>query len=479
MSLTPFLIGDQWIVGAGAPLTSVFPADGSVFAELSTATEDDVDRAVATAAKAQRDPKWRNMPPQERAGLLLKIADLTAARAEDLARRQMHENGKPISECRAQAASIASTFRYFASACEAATTDTPAARGNYWNTVIYQPYGVVAAITPWNSPLTMEVQKLAPALAAGNAVILKPSEVTPTIGLEFGRICLEAGLPPGIVNVLTGTGQVVGQALAKHDGVRMISFTGGTANGRYLAKVAAERLIPIALELGGKSPHIVFSDAQIEKAVDAVIGGIFEGAGQSCVAGSRLFVEKPILDRFLDRLVAKTRGLRIAHPERAESQVGPIASFAHRERVEEFVQSARNDGGDILTGGRRPASSELAKGAFYEPTIVAGLTMRAKVCREEIFGPVLCVLPFDGEEDVIAQANDTAYGLACGIWTDNYQRAWRVATAIDAGTVWINTYKTLSMAMPFGGFKDSGLGREKGIGGMRLYQQSKGMFWGL
>jgi betaine-aldehyde dehydrogenase len=343
---------------------------------------------------------------------------------------------------------------------------------------VYEPYGVVAAITPWNSPLTMEAQKIAPILASGNAALLKPSEVTPSCAIELGRIALEAGIPPGILNILPG-GSGIGKALVNHSGIGMVSFTGGTASGRNIAKAAAERLIPVTLELGGKSPHIVFADANLDAAIDAVIVGIFEGTGQSCIAGSRLFVQRKALNQLLPILLERTRGLRIDLPEAPGAQMGPLATFAHRERVESMVNAASKEGGEILVGGERPTGQHLANGAFYMPTIVAGLDNRATLAQQEVFGPVLCLLPFDEEEDLIAQANDSVFGLAAGIWTADYQRAWRVARALQSGTVWINTYKQSSIAAPFGGFKESGIGREKGLQGIRTYQQAKAIYWGM
>jgi betaine-aldehyde dehydrogenase len=344
---------------------------------------------------------------------------------------------------------------------------------------VHQPYGVVAAITPWNSPLTMEAQKVAPALAAGNAVILKPSEITPSPALELGRAALDAGIPPGILNVLPGTGAGAGAALVKHPGVRFVSFTGGTASGRRIAAIAAEKLMPVALELGGKSPHIVFADANLDAAVAAVADGIFEASGQSCVAGSRLFVDRRVHDQVLAGIVKRAKALKIDLPDAPGAQFGPISSFAHLDRVAHFVDTARDEGGEIVTGGARPDNRKLDAGAYYLPTVLAGLANTAIVCQQEIFGPVLCVLPFDGEDDLVQQANDSAYGLAAGLWSADYQRAWRVARRLEAGTVWINTYKQLSISTPFGGFKDSGIGREKGIGGLRLYQQEKGLYFGL
>jgi acyl-CoA reductase-like NAD-dependent aldehyde dehydrogenase len=475
----PFLVGGERVQGEAGTVASVNPATGAVNYEVSAAGPADVDRCVAVATEASRQRAWRGLRPHERALILSRIADGMRSRSEELAAIQMRENGKVIAECRAQVASAAATFRYYAGVCETLGSEVTPARGDYLSLTLHEPMGVVAAITPWNSPLTMEAQKIAPALAAGNAVIVKPSEVTPTAALTVAAIALEAGLPPGILNVLTGTGRETGIPLVRHPGVRMVSFTGGTETGRAIATLAAGRLIPVALELGGKSPNIVFADADLPAAVEGVVGGIFEGSGQSCVAGSRLFVQRTVLGPMLDLLAARVRRLRVGMPEAEGVTMGPLASFPHREKVESYVASARAEGGEILVGGARPDEAALAGGAFYEPTVITGLTNAARACREEIFGPVLCVLPFDGEDDLIAQANDTAYGLACGIWTADYRRALRVAAAIEAGTIWVNTYKQLSIATPFGGFKDSGIGREKGLTGLRLYQQSKSLYLGL
>lgn len=475
----PFLIGNEWTVGSGKPFDSINPADGSLNRRYASASAADVDRAVKSSQAAFRARAWRDMLPAARAALLNRVADLLIERETNLAEIQMRENGKLWSECQSQARYAAATFRYFAALVETQTAEIAPSRGASVANIVYEPFGVVAAITPWNSPLTLEAGKVAPAIAAGNAVVLKPSEFTPGLACELGRIFLDAGFPPGILNIVTGLGGETGLALVQHPDVRMISFTGGTVTGRAIAEIAARRLVPVALELGGKSPHIVFADAELDKAAEGVVSGIFSSSGQSCVAGSRLFIERKIYQPFLDRVLDLTRKLKPGLPTDASATIAPLASFQHRDRVEGYIQAAKEEGGQILIGGGRPSDPTLAKGAFVEPTVIAGLTNAAKAVRDEIFGPVLCVLPFDDEEDLIAQANDTIFGLGAGLWTGSYQKAWRVARAVEAGLVWINTYKELSVAVPVGGFKDSGIGREKGHNGIRTYQEAKAIFWGM
>lgn len=479
LTVKALLINGEHVTNQNETFESVNPATGETNHLLSVANESHVNAAVASAKAAAADPAWRFMLPHLRARILSRIADGITTRLEDLARLQMIENGKVWSECKAQAASAAATFRYYAGVCETLGAEVTPSRGDYLSMTSYEPYGVVAAITPWNSPLTMEAQKVAPALAAGNAVILKPSEITPSGALLLGEIALEAGLPPGLLNVLTGDGAVTGKALVSHPDVRMVSFTGGTATGKSIARIAAERLIPVALELGGKSPHIIFDDANIEAAMKGVVDGIFEGSGQSCIAGSRLFVQRGVYDKVVGELVRRAQAIRVDAPDAAGAEMGPVAGFKHRAHVERFVAIAREEGGQILAGGARPSGAQYERGSFYLPTVIGGLNNRSTAVQQEIFGPVLCVLPFDDEADLVAQANDSAFGLASGIWTANYQRAWRVARALETGLVWINTYKQLSISTPFGGFKESGIGREKGVTGVRLYQQSKGIYWSM
>lgn len=473
-------IAGEWRLGRGDVIQSLFPADNSVNAEISTATLEDVNEAVEKADRAWRDPKWRNAQPHERAKVLYKVAEIIEARADELSKLQTRDNGKPLAETRALVMSAAATARYVAAACETMNDELTTQRAADFMTLsVHEPVGVVAAITPWNSPIASEVQKLAPALAGGNAVILKPAEATSLIALELAKIFEEAGLPKGLLSVLVGRGSVIGDAIVKHPLVRKISFTGGTSTGRHLAHIAADKLITTSLELGGKSPTIVFADADIELAAKGVAYGIFSSAGQACIAGSRLFIHSSIYDEFLARLKTITEGLRVGHPETAGVHLGSLINAKHLESVDRYVQLAKSEGGTVLTGGKALTEGEFAKGSFYLPTIITGLKNSAQTCQEEIFGPVLVVMKFDDEQDLLNQANDSCYGLAAGIWTENYRKAWKVARALEVGTVWINTYKKFSISAPFGGFKESGIGREKGRLGILSYMQQKSIYMGL
>ena len=460
-------------------LISTNPATGEEIARVPVTSIEELDAAVERAWQAFHHSGWKELLPHKRALVLNKIADGLVAEKESLARLQMADNGKPLGECRGMVESAIGTFRYYAGVCETLETGVTPSRGDYVSFTVLEPFGVIAAITPWNSPIMNDATKVAPALAAGNAVLLKPSEDSPLLGPELARIALAAGLPAGLLQVVQGRGADVGAALVAHPGVRMVSFTGGTTSGRAIARVAGDKLIPTALELGGKSPHVVFADADREHAVAAVVAGIFGSAGQSCVAGSRLFIEASIYDEVLAQVVARAKTIRVAAPDADGVEMGPLASFHHRERVARFVDRAREEGGRILCGGEAPTGGEFDKGAYYLPTVIDGLGYDAVSCQEEAFGPVLVGLPFKDEADLIAQANGTAFGLACGIWTESFKKAWRIGRALEAGSVWINTYKQSVTSTPFGGFKNSGIGREKGIDGMKLYAQVKSMYFGL
>jgi betaine-aldehyde dehydrogenase len=465
----------QWRDASGAAYSTEYPATGEVVAQLHAATAQDVDDAVRFAESARHKPDWAKLMPHQRAATLHKMAAIIRERGEELASLQRLDNGKPVKECRALVASAAGTFQYFAAVCETFESPVTPQRGDFLTMSLYQPLGVVGAITPWNSPIASEAQKIAPALAAGCAMVIKPAEITPRMAIELARIGEQAGLPPGILSVLPGKGSVVGDALVKHPLIKRIAFTGGTNVGLGIAELAAKKLMPVSLELGGKSPTIVCADADLDHAVAGVIYGIFSSSGESCVAGSRAFVHESVYEEFKRRLLTQTAKLRVADPSLESTHMGPLISKNHRESVERYVALALEEGGKLLCGGKR---AQDESGYYYKPTIFEGLPNTSRTCKEEIFGPVLCLLPWESEEDLIAQANDNDYGLACGIWSQDYKTALRLGSAITAGTIWINTYKLFSISTPFTGYKMSGLGREKGAASIMEYMMQKSFYWG-
>ncbi|WP_328724745.1 aldehyde dehydrogenase family protein [Streptomyces sp. NBC_00259] len=479
---TDALIAGQWRRGAGAPFETVDPATGRVLATVHAVTADEVGEAAEAGARAAADPAWRDLLPHRRARLLYRIAELVEDAADELSAIQTADTGKTLGETRALALSAAGTFRYTGAALETAEETITPSRGEYVTMSVYEPIGVVGAINPWNSPIASDAQKIAPALAAGNAVLLKPALWTPLVSLALGRIVTRAlgelALPTALLSVLPGSGRTVGDAVVRHPLVGRVGFTGGTATGRSLAATAARKLIPASLELGGKSPTIVRADADVEQALAGVMFGIFSSSGQSCIAGSRLFVAREIYDDFTGELVERVRKLRVGPGTDPGTQVGPLVHHDHRDAVAAHVDLARSEGARVLCGGAVPDGEEYRAGAYYLPTVLDGLPNSARTCQEEIFGPVLAALPYDDEDDLVRRANGTVYGLACGIWTRDHRAAWRLARRIDAGTVWINTYKQFSASTPFSGRKDSGLGTEKGRDAIRAYQRQKSLYWG-
>ncbi|GAA4093955.1 aldehyde dehydrogenase [Nocardioides kongjuensis] len=472
------LVGGEWVEGSGAEIVATDPADGTTVATLAGAVPADVDRAVRRGEAARSAAAWRTMLPHQRARYLARTAELIEDRSEELALLQSRDNGKPLAETRALVASAAGTFRYVAALLETQEGSIPPSRGDYLSFSVHEPIGVVGAITPWNSPIASDAQKVAPALAAGNAVVLKPAAWTPLLALELGALLLEAGIPEGLVSVLPGPGRTVGQAIVEHPGIGHLSFTGGTDTGRELAATAARLLKTTSLELGGKSPTIVLPDADLDVAVNGILYGIFSSQGQSCIAGSRLFVHDSVYDEVVARVAERADALRVGHPRAEGTQLGPLITASHRDAVERFIADGLAAGGTLRAGGARPTDPALAAGSYLRPTVIDGLRADASIVREEIFGPVLVALRWRDEEELVEAANDTSYGLACGIWTRDFARAWRIARAIDAGTVWVNTYKQLSIATPFGGMKDSGSTREKGLGAIRAYQRQKSIYLG-
>jgi aldehyde dehydrogenase (NAD+) len=472
-------IAGEWRHGGGDEYATLYPATGETVTTLRAASLADVAEAIEGADRAFRTSGWAQRKPHERAAVLHRVAQLIRERGEELAQLQRLDNGKPITETRNLVASAAGTFQFFAAACETMEEAIAPARGDFLSMSVYEPMGVVAAITPWNSPIASEAQKMAPALAAGNAVVVKPAEVTPLLALELARICEEAGVPRGLISVLPGRGSVIGDAITLHPLVRRVSFTGGTTTGKHIAHIAADKMMPVSLELGGKSPTIVFDDADIDHAVAGVLYGIFSSSGESCIAGSRLFVAQGIYDTFMERLAAGAAALRVGDPADEKTQMGPLITARHRDGIESYVALGLSEGGRLRTGGTRPQGEWFERGNYYLPTIIEGVRNTMRICQEEIFGPVLVAMPFSDEADLVAQANDSVYALAAGIWTQDYKKAWRLARAVQAGNVWINTYKQFSIATPFGGWRDSGLGREKGRLGILQYMEQKSVYWGM
>jgi acyl-CoA reductase-like NAD-dependent aldehyde dehydrogenase len=471
-------IDGQWVDAAsGKTFTTPNPATGETLAEVAEADQEDVDRAVAAARKAL-EGKWGKISPRDRGRMLYKLAQLIEARASELATLETQNNGKPLKESLyLDLPGVADHFEYFAGWCTKLMGETIPVPGNFLNYTLREPVGVCGQIIPWNYPLGMASWKLAPALACGNTVVLKPAEQTPVTALELAKLIQEAGIPDGVVNIVPGFGPTAGAALVEHEGVDKIAFTGSTEVGKLIARNAAATLKKVSLELGGKSPNIVFADANLDQAVSGALAGIFMNQGQMCTAASRLFLEASIKDEFLARMSAKAREIKVGDPLNMGTQMGPQVSQEQLDRIKSYVDIAQGEGASVIAGGAPPQlEGNLANGFFYAPTILDNVTNSMRVAREEIFGPVVSALTFENETDLVKQANDTIYGLGSAIWTQDITRAHRLAKAIKAGVVWINTYNMLSSASPFGGYKQSGYGREMGKHALEMYTQVKSVW---
>lgn len=456
------------------PIQSYDPYTGKPWATIPHCTPEDVDAAVAAAQAAFRSPAWRGITPTQRGRLLYRLAEILDEEAERLAVIESRDNGKLIAEMAAQLRYIPGWYRYFAGLCDKVEGSVlPIDKPMMHAFVRQEPIGVVACITPWNSPLLLLAWKLAPALAAGNTAVIKPSEHAACSTLEFATLFERAGFPDGVVNTVTGYGSDVGAALAAHPGVAKIAFTGGEAGGRAVYQAAAGGLKKVSLELGGKSPNIVFCDADLEKAVNGAISGIFAATGQTCIAGSRLLVQRKVHDDFVSRLVALARTARMGNPGLMETQVGPVTTRAQLDRILDHIERAKASGARCMLGGKRPDSAAMGDGWFVEPTIFTDVDNAMPLAQEEVFGPVLAVIPFDDEDDAVAIANDSDYGLAAGVWTSDMACALRMSERLEAGTVWINTYRAVSFMAPFGGVKKSGIGRENGQIAMAEFLEPK------
>lgn len=458
----------------GSTFVDINPHDGSALGHVAQAGEADVDRAVAAARRAF--PGWSRMTAAERGRLLLKLADSIEAHAEELARLESIDTGHPIRDSRRlDVPRTANTFRYFGGMADKHEGSVVPVERGFLNYVLREPLGVVGQIVPWNFPLMFTSWKMGPALAAGNTVVLKPAELTPLSSLRIAELMAEVGFPRGVVNIIPGQGRVAGEYLARHPDVQKIAFTGSTATGRRIVEASAGNLKRVQLELGGKGANVVFNDADIDEAVNGSAFAIFHNQGQACIAGSRLMLQEGIADEFLRRFTSLSQSIRLGDPLDEATEMGPLTSAGHRDKVLSYVGIARDQGGQVLIGGKAPDDPALAKGYYIEPTVVKA---RAgdRVCLEEVFGPFVAVTTFKNDEEAIQLANGTEYGLGAGLWTNDLQRAHRVAQAFQSGMVWINCYKRVSPGSPFGGVRGSGYGREMGFEAMHEYTSPKSVW---
>src|SRR5437868_2741962 len=476
------LINGQWTDAADAKtFKTVNPATGEVLTQIASAGQVDVERAVAAARKAFDDPAgaWQKMTAGERGKLLWRIADLIERNIDEVAEIETLDNGKPIFESRyVDVPTVVEVFRFYAGMATKVHGQTINSRPNAFTYTLREPLGVVAAIVPWNFPLLLASWKIAPALAAGNTVIWKPASQTSLSALRVGELMLEAGLPPGVINILPGPGALAGMGLVRHPGVDKVAFTGSTMVGKEVMRNAADTVKRITLELGGKSPNIVLADANMDEAVKGASTGIFYGKGEVCAAGSRLFVERKIHDQFMEKLVERTKKLRPGDPLDPKTRLGAIVSEQQMNTVLGYIDAGKKEGAQLVAGGNR-VSVDGGKGFFVEPTVFDAVDNNMKIAQEEIFGPVLATIPFDDLDHVAELANQNIYGLAAAVWTNDVRKAHGLARRLKAGTVWINAYNLYDVALPFGGYKQSGFGRELGEEAMQHYTEVKSVWLNL
>ena len=472
------LIDGGWVDAiSGEWFESINPYTAQPWALVARGGKADVDRAVAAAKRAFHGKDWRGLTASARGALLRRLADLLANEADRLAEIETTDNGKLLSEMRAQLHYAPKWFHYFAGLADKIEGRVlPSDRPGFFNFTREEPLGVVAAITPWNSPLLLAAWKLAPALAAGNTVILKPSEHSSVSALAFGELFEKAGFPPGVVNIVTGFGNEVGEPLITHPDVAKVAFTGGDRTGQAVYEQAARGIKRVTLELGGKSANIVFDDADLDQAVNGVVAGIFAATGQTCIAGSRALIHRSVYPAFVERLIALARSARMGNPLDLATQVGPITTRPQFEKVLEYMNVAKGEGATCLLGGGAARRPECGTGWFVEPTIFSEVAPQMRIANEEVFGPLLALIPFDSEEEAVQIANSTIYGLAAGVWTSSIRRALTMSEQLEAGTVWVNCYRVTSYMTPFGGYKRSGFGREGGMEAIREYLQTKSVW---
>ena len=470
-------INGRWVDSvSGKTFDTLNPATEKVITSVAEGDSADIDLAVAAAREAFENGPWKKTDARDRGRILLKIAGLIERNKDELALLDTLDNGKPINETtNADIPLVIDCFLYYAGWADKIHGETIPVRGDFFNYTLREPVGVVGQIIPWNFPLLMAAWKIAPALACGNTIVLKPAEQTPLSALRLGEICQEAGLPDGVLNIVTGYGPTAGAALAEHMDVDKIAFTGGSATGRIIMQAASKNLKRISLELGGKSPNIVFADSDIDSAVDGAMTGIFFNQGEVCCAGSRLFIEKSIHEEFIDKLSNKAANMRVGNPEDTGTQMGAQVSKEQFDKILGYIETGKQEGAKLVIGGERCGE----RGYFIKPTIFDAVDNNMRIAKEEIFGPVVSAITFEDVDEVVRQGNLSVYGLAAAVWTKDIKKAHRLARDLKAGTIWINTYNAFDAASPFGGFKQSGFGRELGVHALELYTHVKSVWINL
>lgn len=473
-----YINGELLAPNSGEYLDNFEPATGSVYSKIPQSNADDLELAVAAAEAAKKD--WANMPSEQRSNLLLKLADAIDAASDDLAKAEAIDNGKPISFAKAvDSYRSAANIRFFANAATQFASECHSMGNVGVNYTLRDPIGIVGCISPWNLPLYLFTWKIAPALATGNCVIAKPSEITPMTAYLFSKLCIQVGMPKGVINILHGTGPSIGSPMVAHKKIKAISFTGGSATGKIIATIAAPLLKKTSLELGGKNPTLVFADAcsteaDFENTVSEVARSAFSNQGQICLCGSRIYIERSVYEKFKSALVEKVKKLRIGDPLNGDTQHGALVSKAHMEKVLSYINLAKEEGGTILCGGEQMTlAGRCENGYFVAPTIIEGLTLNCRTNQEEIFGPVCTLQPFDSDEEAVQLANGTEYGLATSVWSNNQKRCHYLSQNLEFGIVWINTWLMRDLRTPFGGVKSSGMGREGGLEAMRFFTEPK------
>jgi acyl-CoA reductase-like NAD-dependent aldehyde dehydrogenase len=458
---------------SGETFNTYNPATGEILTQVAKATRQDVDKAVEAAQKALDEGKWARWPAVRRGQVLNRIASIMRERFDDLVKLEVVNSGKALSAAKGQVMQAIEDFEMYAGAVYTLSGSTKPVPKGFFHYTKKEPVGVCAQIVPWNYPLMMAAWKLAPALAAGCTIILKPASLTPITALTLADICLEAGVPAGVVNVITGSGADIGSYLVEHPGVDKVAFTGETTTGKDIMAKASETLKRVTLELGGKSPNIVFEDADLESAVVGSVFGIYYNTGQSCEARSRLFVHESIYEEFVEKFIEKTKQLKLGDPLSPETHVGAIISSGQLDTIHSYVELAKEEGAQVALGGQRPKGAEFENGYWYQPTVIVDATNDMRVAREEIFGPVVVIIKFSDEKEVVHQANDSIYGLAAAVWTQNHSRAHRITEQLKAGIIMVNNPISTFPGLPFGGYKQSGFGRELAIESLDLYTETK------